>query len=85
MKHIEKIRNAYVLCSIDNTGKTCYLRSLHEPGKWEITTNIEVATKYATSDAADLSYDFYQRELGSDAGVFVKIPLEIEYRLINEE
>ncbi len=85
MKHIEKVKNLFVLCSIDKMGQTCYLRSLHEPGKWEIVTDIEIATKYTTVDAADMSYDFYCRELGSDASLFVRIPLEVEYRLIKEE
>lgn len=85
MRHVEKIKKLFVLCSLDNAGNTCYLRSLLQPGKWEITTNIEVATKYTTTDAADISYDFYQRELGFDACTFVRIPLEIEYRLIKEE
>ena len=85
MKHVEKVKKVFVLCSLDNTGRTCYIRSLYEPGKWEITTNIEMATKYTTMDAADMSYWFYQKELGDDAGVFVVIPLEIEYRLVKEE
>lgn len=84
MQSVEKIKRVCVLCSIDNNGTTCYLRSLHEPGKWEITTNIEMATKYTTVDAADMSYDFYKKEIGNDAGNFVVINLEIEYRLIEE-
>lgn len=83
-KYIEKLRTGYVLCSIDNNGTTVYLRSLHEPGKWEIVSDIEIATKYTSSDAADMSYDFYMAELGTNAGKFVKLPFEIEYRLINE-
>ena len=46
--------------------------------------DIEIATKYTSSDAADMSYDFYMAELGANAGKFVKLPFEIEYRLINE-
>lgn len=82
---IEKIKKVCVLCTIDTEGRTAYLRSLHDPGKWEITTDIETATKYTTDDAAMMSYDFYQREMGSDAGTFVIVPLEIEYRLIEEQ
>lgn len=81
---IEKVKKGYVLCSIDNSGKTCYLRSLHEPGKWEIVVDIEIATKYTTTDAAEMSYSFYRKEMGSDAGEFAMIPFEIEYKLINE-
>ena len=84
MKSIEKTKKLFVLCTIDNTGTTCFLRSLHEPGKWEIVKDIEVSTKYTSQDAADMSYLFYQKELGEEAGKFVIVPLEIEYRLINE-
>ena len=85
MKSIEKTKNLFVLASIDNTGRTCYLRSLHEPGKWEIVADIEIATKYTTDDAAQMSYDFYVAEMGADAGAFAIIPVEIVYSLINEE
>lgn len=82
MEHIEKTKNLYVLCSLDKAGHTCYLRSLHEPGKWEIITDIEMATKYTTVDAAEMSYSFYQKEIGADALDFVIIPMKIEYKLI---
>ncbi len=85
MKHIEKIRELFVLCSIDKKGQTCYLRSLHEPGKWEIVTDIEIATKYTTLEAAEISYDFYKREMGNSYLEFVIIPMEIEYRLIQTD
>jgi len=52
-KQLEKTINKYVIASIDAEGKTVYLRSLHDH-KWEIVTNIELATKTYDKDIADI-------------------------------
>lgn len=85
IKHIEKMKEGYVLCTLDKNGNTGYLRSLHEPGKWEVVYDIEMSTKYANDEAANMSYWLYKNEMGNNAGEFVMIPFEIEYRLLQEE
>ncbi len=82
MKSVEKIRKCFVLCGIDNAGTTVYLKSLGEVGKWLITADIEMASKCANRSAANLMKDFYDQEMG-DAD-WVAVPVEIEYRLVNE-
>lgn len=79
---IEKIKECYVICSLDLNGNTCYLRSLHEKGKWEITTDVEMATKCMDRDAARYLRAFYLNEIGD--GEWVVTPLMIQYMLIDE-
>lgn len=82
MEDIKEIKKYFVLCTADTNGRMIYLRSLHEPGRWEIVFDIDMATKYVTEEAAKMSYDFYKSEMGYDAGIFVIVPVELEYRLI---
>lgn len=84
VKHTEKIKNGFVLCTLDQNGNTGYLRSLHKPGKWEVVKDIEMATKYMNDEAANMSYWLYKSEMGVDASEFVMIPFEIEFKLIQE-
>lgn len=80
---VEKTNNYYVLCSIDNSGNTVYLRSLHEPGKWEITADIEFASKCVNKNTAELTLQFYENET-QNYDKWVIVPMIIEYKLINE-
>jgi len=79
---IEKINKLYVLCSIDLSGQTVYLNSLHDH-KWEITPDIERASKMLSRKVARIVLDGYYQDTVSDSS-FVIIPMEVEYRLINE-
>jgi len=79
---IEKMKECYVLCSLDLEGKTVYLRSLHEKGQWEITTDIELATKAPDRDTAEFVRDFYMQEVGN--GEWLITPVIIQYMLVNE-
>ena len=83
-KSVEKVRKCYVICSIDLEGKVCYLKSLGSPGRWEIVIDIEQATRCYNKNVARLMLQLYEHEMQSH-DEFVIIPLEIEYRLINEE
>ncbi len=79
---IEKINKVYVLCSIDLSGKTVYINSLRNH-KWEITTDIERASKMLSRKVARIVLDGYYQDTGNN-NTFAIIPLEVEYRLINE-
>ena len=81
-KHLEKTINKYVIASIDAEGKTVYLRSLHDH-KWEIVTNIELATKTYYRDIADTVLRNYMEDFQTNTE-FVIIPLTIEYYLVDE-
>ena len=83
MKTLEKLKKVYVLCGIDTAGTTVYLRSLHETGKWEVTADIEMASKCVNKQTAELMLDFYNQEIGD--ATWVIIPCWIEYILIKEE
>lgn len=81
-KQLEKTINKYVIASIDAEGKTVYLRSLHDH-KWEIVTNIELATKTYDRDIADMVLMNYMEDFQTNTE-FVIIPLTIEYYLVDE-
>lgn len=81
-KQLEKTVNKYVIASIDAGGKTVYLRSLHDH-KWEIVTNIELATKTYDRDIADMVLSNYMEDFQTNTE-FVVIPLTIEYYLVDE-
>lgn len=81
-KQLEKTINKYVIASIDAEGKTVYLRSLHDH-KWEIVTNIELATKTYDKDIADMVLMNYMEDFQTNTE-FVVIPLTIEYYLVDE-
>lgn len=80
---IEKIENYFVLCSIDNCGNTVYLRSLHEPGKWEITADVDKASRCVNKATAELTLQFYESET-QNYDKWVIVPLVIEYKLVDE-
>jgi len=83
-KFTEKKVIRYVVASIDNTGKTIYLRSLHDY-KWEIVTDIEVATKANSRAVAAMIYENYKTDMnGAKDESWVVIPLEICWNLIDE-
>lgn len=82
-KSVEKINNYYVLCGLDSAGTTVYLRSLHERGKWEITADVEKASKCENIFTAEMLQEIYDDEIGD--AKWVIIPLEVEYRLIQCE
>lgn len=84
MTNVEKLKHVYVLASIDNAGKTVYLRSLHSAGQWEIVADIEMATKGSNMATIELMRDFYEQET-DNYNTFVIVPLEIEYRLVRED
>ena len=79
---IEKINKLYVICSLDLFGNTVYLNSLHDH-KWEITPDIERASKTLSRKVANMVLEGYYQDMGYD-NQFVIIPMEVEYRLINE-
>lgn len=81
-KSIEKINKLYVICSIDLSGKTVYLNSLHDH-KWEITPDIERASKTFSRKVANMVLEGYYQDMGNESE-FVIIPMEVEYRLIDE-
>lgn len=81
-KQLEKTVNKYVIASIDAEGKTVYLRSLHDH-KWEIVTNIELATKTYDRDIANMVLMNYMEDFQTNTK-FVVIPLTIEYYLVDE-
>lgn len=78
----EKINNYFVLCSLDLEGKTVYLRSLHDLNKWEIVTDIEMATKTHDYETAELLKECYDREIGDAEWAIV--PEIITFQLIDE-
>lgn len=81
-KQLEKTVKKFVIASIDVEGKTVYLRSLHNH-KWEIVTNIELATKAYARDIADTVLRNYMEDFQTNTE-FVVIPLTIEYYLVDE-
>jgi hypothetical protein len=83
MNSVEKVKTVYLLCSLDLSGTTCYLKSLHSRGNWEIVADIEQATKCGNKKTAKLLRECYEEDMGYDAKWAI-IPCEIEYRLINE-
>ena len=81
MEIIVKRKKVYVLAALNDDGTFYYLRSLHEPGRWEIVNDIEVATKYTSKYAAEMSYDFYQMEMLDNINSFTMLPTEIAYTI----
>lgn len=71
----------YVVATIDQTGTTLYLKSLHE-GRYQLVEDISYATKLVNKATAKMFYeiacsDFPRIEL-------VLLPVKITYELINE-
>ncbi len=82
MKSLEKEKRVYCLASIDLNGDTVYLRSLHDH-KWEIVTDIEIATKAKTRKLAQVILDGYEQDI-REYDTFVIVPCEITWSLIEE-
>lgn len=79
---IEKMKECYVVCSIDAVGKTVYLRMIHKDSSWEIVTDVEIATKCLDREAAEAMKNFYMNEIGD--GEWAIVPLIIQYSLVEE-
>lgn len=86
---IEKVKECYVLSSVDSGGNTIYLKYLLKHN-WELTTDIEQASKMLQRDFAeevlhDYYYDNCYYDMGGTAdGLFVIVPLKITWELIKE-
>ena len=83
-KQVFVVKTSSNINSMDDlSGKTVYLKSLHDVGKWEITTDIEMATKCADRETANIMLNIYYQEIGND-NAWVIVPLIIQYQLIDE-
>lgn len=80
---IEKERNSHVLASIDKQGKTVYLRYLLDH-KWEITDDIERASKIDDLDLAEEVLQDYYYDTQCYDDKFVIVGLKITWELIKE-
>ena len=80
---IEKVKECYVLCSLDLTGNTVYLLRSVIDSKWIVTADPEIATKCADKETAEILRDLYMREIGD--ATWVIVPMIIQYHLVNEE
>ena len=81
---IEKVKECYVLSSVDSGGNTIYLKYLLKHN-WELTTDIEQASKMLQRDfAEEVLNDYYYDMGGSEDGLFVIVPLKITWELIKE-
>ena len=81
-KSLEKSLKRYVICSLDQAGNVVYLHSLHEY-KWELTTDVERASKAVNRRTAQMILENYQYDTHSKYE-WIIVPLNIEYYLINE-
>lgn len=80
---LEKERKTFVIASIDKSGKTVYLRYLLNR-KWELTDDIERASKINLHDLAEEVLRDYYYDTKCYDDQFVIIPLLIKWELINE-
>ena len=80
---IEKVNKTYVLASIDNEGKTVYLRYLLNKN-WEIVTDIEIASKMGDAAFAAEILDEYHYDTKCYDDKFVVVPLKVIWELIKE-
>lgn len=81
VKEKEVVR--YVVATLNEEGKAMYLHSLHG-GKYELTDNIEYATKVIGQEAAKTFYGFALQDFEPYVEL-VLIPLIITYELVKEE
>lgn len=79
-KYTVKMNQKYVIATLSSP--TQYLVSKHW-GKWAFTDNIEFATKTRTMKVAEIVKYNYYHDFGMDIELVI-LPVEIEYRLINE-
>ncbi len=82
-KSLEKQTIKYVICSLDNIGKTIYLHSLHD-FKWELTPDIERATKTLDRKIANIVLDNYYHDMKPKDEEWLIVPVVTEYYLVNE-
>ncbi len=80
---VEKVVSRYVICSIDQAGKTVYLNSLRL-GNWEITTDIERASKAVDKETAQYLLEGYYSDMKICDEEWAVIPLVITYTLVGE-
>ena len=80
---IEKVSNNYVLASLDKDGNTVYLRYLLNY-KWEITSDIERASKMNTPELAKEVLNNYYYDTNCVDDIFVIIPMKITWELVKE-
>lgn len=79
-KHIEKVVKKYVIATLSSP--TTYLVSRHW-GNWYFSDDIGIATKAMTKKVAEMIRSNYYYDFGADVELII-VPVEIEYRLINE-
>lgn len=80
---IEKERKTYVIASVDKGGNTVYLHYLLDH-KWEITQDIERASKVDSFDFAKEVLNDYYYDTNCVDDIFAIIPLKISWELIQE-
>ena len=83
-KILEKEVIKYLIVSTDNTGKTVYLRSLHEENKWEITPDIERATKIYNRRLANMVLENYYYDIHPADEEWIIMPVMIQWSLVDE-
>ena len=76
----ELTKRKYVFATLSSP--TTYLVSQHW-GRWCFTDNLEIATKAISRNVAEIILGNYYHDLGHDIPLVI-VPIEIEYKLINE-
>lgn len=73
-------KRKYVIATLSSP--TQYLLSRHW-GNWSFTDNIEAATKAMSKKVANMILNNYYHDFGMDVELAI-LPIEIEYRIIDE-
>ena len=81
--YIEKKEKRYIIAGLDAEGNTVYLRYLLGK-KWELTPNIERASKMHKRSFAKDVLDMYYHDCPGLTDKWVIVPLIITYELVNE-
>ena len=81
-KILEKEVIKYVIISVDNTGKTVYIRSLND-NKWETTPDIERATKTHNRRLANMVLENYYYDVHPTGEEWIVMPVAIQWRLVD--
>ena len=82
-KILEKEVIKYLIVSLDNTGKTVYLHSLRE-NKWEITPDIERATKTYNRRLANMVLENYYYDIHPIGEEWIVMPVVVQWSLVDE-
>ena len=82
-KALEKEVIKYLIVSIDKSGKTVYLHSMHNH-KWEITPDIERATKTYNRRLANMILENYYYDIHPQDEQWLIMPVAIQWHLVNE-